>query len=234
MYPSGSCKRNHPKIYYHPDVPLFPLCFPLFRKLLYINRIQRLIISSLHFCFFGSSLSLCLPSYVCGSVCLQRSCLSQRLHCRHIGLIAPQGAGPRLWTVGRHRCHPDSPLVFGGDELQLLAQLEVSSRSSSASFNLPLTHLHRHLPNSPDCTHFPAKESNISPHWLIRGERTVNERGILWFPVVTCFVEGSFSYLWKLYYILHHPLPPHFHLIQPPLCVCTFMFRLPLARVVHF
>ena len=116
------------------------------------------------------SLSACFPSCVCGSRCLQRSCLSQRLH-SHIGLIAPQGVCPHLWTVGRHFCHPEPYLCFW-DKLQLLEQLEVSSRSSSAYFNLPLTHSPRHPFNSHTLKSVHAsvlfaKESNISSHSVL-------------------------------------------------------------------
>lgn len=79
---------------------------------------------------------------------------------------------PRLWTVGRHRCHPD-PLLVLGKELQLLAQLEVSTHSSAACINPPLTH----SPLYPFNSHivktvhtsllFPAKEGDTSPHSVL-------------------------------------------------------------------
>lgn len=52
------------------------------------------------------------------------------------------------------------------------------------------------------------------------------------FFVVVFYWEGSFSYIpikAALYFI-----PSHLHLTQPLLCVCAFMFRLPLAHVVRF
>lgn len=189
-------------------------------------------------------LTLC----VCGSVCLQPSCLSQRLH-RLIGLIAPQEAGPKLWTVGRHRCHPDSPLVLG-DELQLLAQLEVSSRSWSASFNLPLTHSPYHPFNShtlsPDCACSSAKESSIfllTQSLLIGPGR--EDRGfydfLFWLSLL--FFTGSAAfhkYTLQFYYILTCLDSTPYKLLSVPACssvklpCSVFMFGLPLACGVCF
>lgn len=99
-----------------------------FRKRRYINRLQRL----LKFLSLSGSLYQSSSTCVRGPVGLQRSCLSRRLQ-HHIGLIAPQETALSYELLAVVGVTP-IPLSCLGDELQLLAQLEVSSHSSSVSF----------------------------------------------------------------------------------------------------
>lgn len=136
---------------------------------------------------------------VCVCACLQWWCLSRRLHSL-IGLICAIGGRPLAMNCWPQSLSLWATLVFG-DELQLLAQLEVSSRSSFTSFNLTLTHSpirpsYFHTLSS-DCKHFPAKKTSISPHWQLPD--SPRERGqwlkrILW--ILNCspalFSKGIF------------------------------------------
>lgn len=127
---------------------------------------------------------VCLPAAI---MFASASAQPYRAHCT----VGGRPSAVNCWPSSPS---PQSPLVFG-DELQLLAQLEVSSRSSSASFNLPLTQSPHHPLNShthcPDCTHFPAKESSISPHSVLldrslEGRRRMKEDFMISCPNLSC------------------------------------------------
>lgn len=182
---------------------------------------------------------VCLPAAI---MFASASAQPYRAHCT----VGGRPSAVNCWPSSPS---PQSPLVFG-DELQLLAQLEVSSRSSSASFNLPLTQSPHHPLNShthtvqtahtslPRKAAFPLIQCFLIDPWREGDER----KRILWFPVQTFRVVFYSS--GKLFtcsennsitcHIIHSS-PPHSTsslCVRPPGCVCSCSgFLLPVLSV---
>lgn len=80
----------------------------LFRKRRYINRLQRLLK------FLSLSLFLSVFLHMCAWACRPAAVMFVSASAAPYTADCTAGDGPQLWTVGRRRRHPDSPLVFGG------------------------------------------------------------------------------------------------------------------------
>lgn len=80
----------------------------LFRKRRCINRLQRLLK------FLSLSLFLSVFLHMCAWACRPAAVMFVSASAAPYTADCTAGDGPQLWTVGRRRRHPDSPLVFGG------------------------------------------------------------------------------------------------------------------------